>query len=792
MRHSRSIVLAGLLMGLLGSQAIALPVIAQSPIAQNGVPNLAAIQSIQKAAEALQQGRYEAAIESFNKLLNDNPNRLDPMLEHFALSGMGLAYMALGQYSNSIDVYEKSLSTIRQLKDPKLESSTLHQLATAHIAMGSYAKGFNSGEQSLAIARSSGDRDREVAILNFMGLSYNQLGNTKKALAFFKQSLPIAQTLKDRSQLAYLLTYRGGSYRLLGDYPRALADQQQALSLFRGINDRGGEQTVLANLGNLAFTFKQYPAAIQYQEQILKLSRELDQNALRRLSQRELEQYALLNLSANYHALGDHRKAIEFATQSLPIAQQRKDPYGEGLAITSLGFGYLRTGRLAEAETALRSAAKQRESMRVGLTDLTKVAFSNTQIQTVLYEALQETLVQQKQPEAALEAAERGRSRAFIDLLASRLQNKSQTEIQALSAFPNLDTIRQIAKAQNATLVEYSFVDDKKLLYIWVVKPTGEIQFKTSKLESMIPLGELIQQSRSSIAITGDKPPETDVPKELNLALNKLHQSLIAPIASALPTDPNQRVIFLPQGELFLVPFAALRDDQGKYLIEKHTISTAPSIHTLALTREKAKHTARNGNILVVGDPTMPKIPGVTLSDLPGARAEAIAIAQLLKTTPLIGNQATKAAVLQQMNQASIIHLATHGLLETLKGDIPGAIVLASSGTDNGFLTSSEIFDLKINPDLLVLSACDTGGGEITGDGVIGLSRSFIAAGAPSLLVSLWAVNDNSTSALMQSFYQTLKTNPNKAQALRSSMLSTMKKYPNPRYWAAFTLVGES
>jgi CHAT domain-containing protein len=223
-----------------------------------------------------------------------------------------------------------------------------------------------------------------------------------------------------------------------------------------------------------------------------------------------------------------------------------------------------------------------------------------------------------------------------------------------------------------------------------------------------------------------------------------------------------------------------------------HTISTAPSIHTLALTQEKAKRTTRNGKILVVGDPTMPKIPGITLTDLPGARAEAIAIAQLLKTTPLIGNQATKAAVLQQMNQASIIHLATHGLLGTLKGEIPGAIVLAPSGSDNGFLTSSEIFDLKINPDLLVLSACDTGGGDITGDGVIGLSRSFIAAGAPSLLVSLWAVNDDSTNTLMQSFYQTLKTNPNKAQALRSSMLTTMKKYPNPRYWAAFTLVGES
>jgi CHAT domain-containing protein len=119
-------------------------------------------------------------------------------------------------------------------------------------------------------------------------------------------------------------------------------------------------------------------------------------------------------------------------------------------------------------------------------------------------------------------------------------------------------------------------------------------------------------------------------------------------------------------------------------------------------------------------------------------------------------------------------------------------VALAPSGQDNGLLTSGEIFDLKLNVDLVVLSACDTGRGEITGDGVMGLSRSLIAAGAPSVVVSLWAVNDRSTSLLMSDFYRQLQTNPNKAQALRQSMLTTMKQYPNPSDWAAFTLVGES
>ncbi len=791
----RSIVVTGLLMGL-GAPTIALPAVAQSSISQSTIaqkmPTIETMQAIETGFALFEKRRYEAAIEAFNKVLKDNPNGLDPKLEELVQSALGVSYLLLGQYPNAIGAYEKSLVLTRQLKDQKLESLTLEQLATAHSASGNYAKAIEYGEQGLTIARSAGDRAREVSVLNFLGVTYNEVGNAKKALEYLQQSLPIAQALPNRSKLAYLLLFRGSSYRLLGDYPKAIADQQQALAMFRELNDRGGEQGALSNLGNIASSSKQYQDAIQYQEQSLKLAQEISDPAM----QLEAKQYALNNLSANHNALGNYQKAVEFATQALPIAKQRKDLDGEGFALTSLGVGYLRTGRLAEAETSLRSAATQWESMRVGLDDMTKVAFSNTYIRTLLYEALQETLIQKKQPEAALEASERSRARAFVDLLASRLQNKSQAEIQALAAFPNLDKIRQIAKAQNATLVEYSLVDDKKQLYIWVIKPTGEIQFKSSKLEATMPMRELIKQSRSAIVRSKTQRSEKLAPTEplddLNLVLRSLHTSLIAPIVSALPTDPNQRVIFLPQGDLFLVPFAALQDAQGKYLIEKHTLSIAPSIHSLALTQETAKRTLRNGNVVVVGDPTMPQLPGIDLIALSGARDEAIAIAQLFKTKPLIGDEATKATVLQQMKQASIVHLATHGLLGTFKGEIPGAIALAPSGSDNGLLTSSEIFDLKINPNLLVLSACDTGGGEVTGDGVIGLSRSFIAAGAPSILVSLWAVNDDSTSTLMQSFYQTLKTNPNKAQALRSAMLSTMKQYPGPYYWAAFTLVGES
>jgi len=184
-------------------------------------------------------------------------------------------------------------------------------------------------------------------------------------------------------------------------------------------------------------------------------------------------------------------------------------------------------------------------------------------------------------------------------------------------------------------------------------------------------------------------------------------------------------------------------------------------------------------------------LPLEQLLELPGSE-EARAIATLLNTKPLTGNQATETVVVQQMATHRIIHLATHGLLDDFLGlGVPGAIALAPDGKADGLLTANEILDLKLNSDLVVLSACDIGRGRITGDGVIGRLRSLILAGTPSVVVSLWAVPDAATASLMTEFYRALLKNPDKAQAMRQAMLTTLKQYPQPRDWAAFTLVGQ-
>jgi CHAT domain-containing protein len=571
----------------------------------------------------------------------------------------------------------------------------------------------------------------------------------------------------------------------------------QALSIDEAEKNGSGVAEDKVNLASIYQSLGDSNKALQYYKETLEFS--------------PIE--ALAGLGNTYLALGDTTKAIELHQQSLEKARQQEDQEGKAEALNNLANALRQAGKIPEAEQHLREAIEIWENLRINLEDANKVSIFEKQSQT--YRLLQEVMIAQNKPEEALEIAERGRARAFVELLASRI-SPEQKEQSSLTS-PHIERIKQIAKEQNATLVQYSIISDtfkvegkeqtkESELYIWVIKPSGEVTFRKVDLKPLWQCKDAQPCAPTSLQnLVRNSPIINELRvRQAEIARKQLHQLLIEPIADLLPTDPNAHVIFIPQQSLFLVPFPALQDESGSYLIEKHTILTAPSIQVLELTRQqrerlKAKHTAplQPQDALIVGNPTMPSVqfaPGETpqpLSQLPGAEQEALAIASFLNTKALIGNQATKATVEQLMPSSRIIHLATHGLLDDIRG-LGSAIALAPSDEDNGLLTAEKILDLKLNAQLVVLSACDTGQGRITGDGVIGLSRSFISAGVPSVIVSLWSVPDAPTASLMTEFYKNLQLNPDKAQALRQAMLTTIKQHPNPRDWAAFTLIGET
>jgi CHAT domain-containing protein len=470
-------------------------------------------------------------------------------------------------------------------------------------------------------------------------------------------------------------------------------------------------------------------------------------------------------------------------------------------SLNNLGLFLYKEGQLKEAERTLRNGIQVWESLgaRLDSSDADKMSILETQATT--YRLLQKVLIAQNKIDTALEIAERSRTLAFMELLAAR-SNEAPT-VASMIPPPTIKQIQQIAKTQNATLVEYSLIYDhldelgqpqiqESELFIWVIQPTGEVTFRKSDLKPLwqgqtTTLAAFVNTVRQFLA-EGEGSVGNYQRKKVR-PFEQLYQVLIEPIADKLPTNPEARVIFIPQKSLFMIPFAPLQDAFGKYLIEQHTILTAPAIMLLSLTHQHRQHIPKSvKEWLVVGDPEpMP----LNFRPLPAAKQEALAIASLMNTQAITGKVATKAEILQRMPSSRVIHLATHAILDERQG-LDSAIALSAASTDNGWLTASEILDLKLSAELVVLSACNTGRGSITGDGFIGLSSSVILSGASSAIVTLWSIPDSPTAFLMKTFYQQLQQNPDKAQALRQAMLTTMKKRPALRDWAAFTLIGEA
>lgn len=708
------------------------------------------------------QGEFAAALATFQTALQVYQSGGDQLRVSDTLDRIGNVYDEMGQYANSLDYYQQSANIRQTVGDPQGESDTLTNLGVTYIRLGQTEKALDLLQQALAIHQNLTNRDRswrrpeprEGIILSSLALAYSKTGDQAAALRFAKQSLASYRSGNDPAGEARALNRVGEAYLSLGDAEKARLYLEKALGLTQAQNDPAGTGRSLQNLGDLAAS------------------------------------------------LGDSATALDQYRQARRVQQAIGDAAGEGETLNAMGELFLQTGQQTAAVEALQAAIALWESLRPGLTDEDKISLAETQAST--YRLLQQALVNQDNIATALEISERGRARAFAELLAHRLALQGQTPPSDQFEPPTIDQIQQIAQAQNATLVEYSLVDEE--VYIWVVQPTGEIHFRQQSLDEKA-IADWVTDNRLALGVrdrgiavvqNDGAPminPETVEAIEAADQANRqqLYQLLVEPIAELLPTEPDAPVIIIPQGELFLVPFPALADANGTDLIENHSLLLAPAISLLVTnpTQREPLHIGTDP-ALVVGNPIMPNDPS-TRSPLPplsGAEQEALDIAPILNTEPLIGAAATKAVIVEQLSEVAIAHFATHGLLDDFGTGIPGALALAPTPNDNGFLTTAEIFALPTQARLVVLSACNTGRGNITGDGVLGLSRSFLTAGVENVVVSLWAVPDEPTALLMTEFYQALQQNPNHAVALRQAMLATRSVYPQPVNWAAFTLFG--
>ncbi|NEO83271.1 MAG: CHAT domain-containing protein [Spirulina sp. SIO3F2] len=704
---------------------------------------------------------------------------------------------------------EQQLS--RPLK-PEIRPEVLHDLILAYqdiksTTFSERALGF--AEEWVEFNRQKGDTEAIIdalRLLTYILPSYES--EPWREIAVWEEALELARQLNAPPsshnsvssityRLAYQLHWAGESDEALALLSELTAQiRQQVPNDTRELTIFLDQQSYMhRDLGN-------YAIAIKFQQESLHLG-EVSSLA-----------YDLASLSELFFFNNDFSQALTYQQQSHQVIKQvlsSDDPLLSGISLADsharLGFLLLQADQLSEAQTHLEQAltlsqpSTQRSSF-YAISDeydvYTYAAINDIQ------RLLQETYLKQGNLEAALLASATGRSQGILQLLNTQVNDDGTVEV--IIEPPTIKDLKKIAKREKTTLVQYSLSyqyprywrrdwgiwvryakDELKALTIWVISPNGEIQQETVPLIGL-DLNKLIRTTRRQIVRSTTENRATE-------SLQTLHQLLIKPIQAHLPNDPEARVTFIPDNLISLIPFAALQDANGVELIERHTILTAPSIQVLAEARRNQRRNEPRNRALVVGNPKMPAIPKSpsanrnNLSPLPGAAVEAKAIASLLDIEPLIGAQATETQVREQIQDAEILHFATHGLLEA--SSYANSLALTPSREHDGFLSVREIYPLELNAELAVLSACDTGNGDIyNGEGVIGLSRAFIGAGAASVVVSLWAIPDQPTSELMTSFYQQLDVGVDKATALRQAMLATREKFPAPSNWVAFTITG--
>ena len=269
--------------------------------------------------------------------------------------------------------------------------------------------------------------------------------------------------------------------------------------------------------------------------------------------------------------------------------------------------------------------------------------------------------------------------------------------------------------------------------------------------------------------------------------LNQLYRLVLGPVRELIE---GSQVVVVAHGILNMVPFAALIDEEGHYVAESLQVRLVPSLATAKMIMGYPQETNGRAKPLIIGDPESALVPR-----LPCAREEAIVIGKLLGVKPLVGSEATKKKVLQDLETASFVHIAAHG--DMTRGEILLATkcnaAIEVDKKEDLMLMMEDLEKTSIKAKLVVLSCCHSARGKVKAEGVVGIARAFIGAGARAVLVALWAISDKATLYFMKKFYEHLIRGKKANESLNRAMESMieMEAFREPRYWAPFILIGD-
>lgn len=773
---------------------------------------------------------YNQAFEMFQKL-NDE-NRIAA-----ALYDCGIVLKNLAQYPEALNYYNRSLTIREKQGDKRRIGDALNAIGIVYKRLGDFESAFTTYQNVLKLMEESGNQSGMARAFTNMGVVLGNLNRAEQAIQYLQNSHDLFQQLEDQTGILQNLSNLGQVHFDLKNYTKSEEYSLQALQLSRELQDKIVEVNNLILLGNAQNLQRKFDQALSNYNEAMTIAQNL--NSPEKLWP------TLLGLADCYGRMGDNDKALEYYSQALDTIEgvrstlqideyktsyqaNKRFAYEEVVDLLSslhnkdktkgydqLAFNY---AERSKARAFLDLLAESLNNVQEGVdADLLQ---KQEQLLGDLFQ-LQGQLQQELSKEEDNQVKEIKNKLADLEKNYSNLQNEIRIKNPKYSElqYPQpikMEAVQSDLLDKNTILLQYSLGDsssscwvitkDNRFLYTLPNRPALEIEIE------IIRFGLLNPQQSS--------------PQVFAKASHKLYKLLVEPAVPLIKKGKN--LLIVPDGVLHYLPFEVLLTKPAKknakysdfsYLIKRNPISYG---HSSSVLNSVKKEAIKSGNkaqkgLLAIGDPiyseneqvptsnTLTTVnPNTAMAKLSRLKYSGIEVQEIGKLFQEEQVQIyTRAEATEEMvknsnelTQYKYIHFATHAITNERKPEF-SAIVLAQDNdpTEDGYLRAAEIFNLKMNANLVVLSACQTGLGKmVRGEGMIGLTRAFMYAGTPSVIVSLWSVSDISTAILMEEFYKNLiKKRKNKTEALRRAQLAMIKnkKFSHPFYWAPFVLIGD-
>jgi CHAT domain-containing protein/Tfp pilus assembly protein PilF len=769
-----------------------------------------------------QLGNYAYALEYYRKSLEIKEKKNNQAAIALTVGNIGFVHFSQGNYTEALKYYQRSLRIRKELSDPAGRALMLDSIGNVYDRQGNYTQALEHYQQSFQISQENGDEGGTArALINIGNIHFSQ-GDYRQALEHYEKSLRIAERKENGAAIAIALNNIGNVHRARGSYTQAVEALQKSLAIKEGMRNKAGTAVTLLNIGSLYVLQRDYVTALDHGSRAAAIAREIGSletlweaqsvmgEAYQALHQPDRAREAFDEAITTIESLralvaGPELERERFFENKLaPYHSMVRLRLARGNAVEALAYA-----ERAKARVLLDVLSSGRVNITKGMTALeqdderklrAELVSLNTQISAEGHPArLAELNSLLRKRRLDYEAFQTTLYAAHPDLRSRRGQSPPLKPEEASNLLP----------AKGAVL-EYVVTEDTTYLFVLT---------RSNKPEAMDLKALTVTIGSSLLAKRVEHFREQLATRDVGFRKSalELYELLLRP-AWALLQDKTSLVI-VPDGTLWEMPFQALQPAPNRYLLEDYAISYAPSLSVLRemtkLRRKSFSESTDSRSLLAFGNPALlndtakeinlPRGNEKTTA-LPESEKEVKTLAQLYgasRSVAYVGAEAREERLKSEAGRYDVLHLATHGILDSSNPMYSHVILSQVHGDSNedGLLEAWEVMNLELKAEFVVLSACETARGRVgAGEGVIGLTWAWFVAGCPASVVSLWKVDSASTTQLMLDFHRNFKSATqnrvsriSKAEALRQAEMKLLrsKQYSHPFYWAGFVVIGD-